>query len=342
MDQAAEQSVEPGGSVDLPQRLCDEIKTFARRLPELTYHEVLGIERDAEADEVRRAFFERSKTFHPDRYFTKQLGAYEPLLHEIYKRVVAAHEVLRDEKLRKDYEATLRAEPSFRIGKPSKHLGLPGAESPPAPGPEQGTESDAPTTGAGRSLRSRQGLRNRHSVLVDLQARLEVSRRKARSHFLDAQREIEKEDFVRAASLVRLALAFDPREREYHEALADVVPRANADAAQAARDRGEMLLSREKHDEALGFLEEAFRLVPTDGGLAHTISRILLAKDEAERGLDFARLAVELDEKSAEYRKGLGMILADRGERAEARKELQRAWELDPMDKDVRKALSVL
>jgi tetratricopeptide (TPR) repeat protein len=250
--------------------------------------------------------------------------------------------VLRDEKMRKDYEATLRAEPSFRIGKPSKHLGLPGAEKPAAAGPTDAQESEAPTTGTGRSLRSRQGLRSRHTVLADLQARLEVSRRKARSHFLDAQRELEKEDFVRAASLVRMALAFDPREREYHEALADVVPRANEEAARAARDRGEMLLSREKHSEALGFLEEAFRLVPTDGGLAHTISEILQTQDDAERALDFARLAVELDEKSAEYRKSLGMMLADRGERAEARKELQRAWELDPMDKDVRKALSVL
>jgi curved DNA-binding protein CbpA len=342
MDQAVEHSVEPGGDVDLSQRLCDEIKTFARQLPEMTYYEVLGIERDAEHDEVRRAFFERSKTFHPDRYFTKQLGTYEPLLHEIYKRVVAAHEVLRDAKMRKDYEATLRAEPSFRIGKPSKYLGLPGAEELAAPVPEEAPESEAPTSGAGRSLRSRRGLRSRHTVLADLQARLEVSRRKARGHFLDAKREIEKEDFVRAASLVRMALAFDPREREYHEALADVVPRANAEAAQSARDRGEMLLSREKHEEALGFLEEAFRLVPTDGALAHTISGLLLAKDDSERALDFARLAVELDEKSAEYRKSLGMLLIDRGEPVEARKELQRAWELDPMDKDVRKALSVL
>ncbi len=36
------------------------------------------------------------------------------------------------------------------------------------------------------------------------------------------------------------------------------------------------------------------------------------------------------------------MILMERGKRAEARKELTRAWEMDPMDRDIKKALSVL
>ncbi len=337
MAQVSDQTAQPSAEVELPQALCAEIKDFARQLPEMTYHEVLGVEREAEAEEIRRAFFQRSKSYHPDRYFNTRLGPYEGLLHEIYKRVVAAHEVLRDEKLRKDYEATLRAQPTFRIGRPSRYLGLPGAE--PAPEPESPPEPKR----SGRSLRDRKGLRSRDSVLMDLQVRLESSRRKARAHFTEAQRQIEKGDFVRASSLVRLALAFDPREREYHEALAEVVPQANAEAAQASRARGEMLLARGKDEEALEYLEEAFRLVPTDAGLAHTITEMLLKHESGlERAEDFARQAVELEEKSPAHRKTLGMILMQRGQHGEARKELQRAWEMDPMDKDVRKALSVL
>ncbi len=337
MAQVSDQTAQPGDEVELSQAFCAEIKDFARQLPEMTYHEVLGVERQADAEEVRRAFFQRSKSYHPDRYFNKRIGAYEGLLHEIYKHVVVAHEVLRDEKLRKDYEITLRAQPTFRIGRPSKYLGLPGAE--PAAEPEPAPEPER----AGRSLRDRKGLLSRDSILMDLQARLESSRRKARAHFTDAQREIEKGDFVRASSLVRLALAFDPREREYHEALADVVPQANAEAAQTSRAKGEMLLSRGNGEEALEYLEEAFRLVPTDAGLAHTIAEMLLKHESAlERAEGFARQAVELEEKSPMYRKTLGLILMERGQRGEARKELQRAWELDPMDKDVRKALSVL
>ena len=336
MAQVSDQT-EQTDPVDIPQSFCDQIREFARELPEMNYFEVLGIDRGALPDAVRRAFFERSKIFHPDRYFNKQLGVYDALLHEIYKRVVAAHEVLRDERLRRDYETTLRRNPSFLIGNPSRLLALPGAEK-----PDLEPEAEAPKR-PGRSLRDRVGLRSRETVLLDLETRLEGSRRKARGHFTEAQREIEKSDFVRAASLVRLALAFDPREREYHEALAEVVPQANAEAARAARARGEMLLKRGNEKEALDYLEEAFRLVPTDAELAHLISATLLEHDGAlDRATDFARQAVELEEQSAPYHKTLGLLLLERGERAEARTELQKSWQLDPLDKDVKQALSVL
>ena len=145
-----------GDNVDIPPALCAEIRDFARRLPDMNYHEVLGIERDATPDQVRSAFFARSKTFHPDRYYTKELGAYEPLLHEIYKRVVAAHEVLRDEKLRADYEKAVGKNARSPLVRPLKMLALPGAEKAPP----------APPAGGGSSLRSRSGLRSKQTVFM--------------------------------------------------------------------------------------------------------------------------------------------------------------------------------
>ena len=321
---------ESAQEVDIPKAFCGQIRDFARRLPDMTYHEVLGVPPEANDEMVRHAFFERSKTFHPDRYFNKLLGPYEGLLHEIYKRVVAAHEVLRDEHLRADYERTLREKPGFRIGVPTFLLGLPGEER--APGKPS----------AGKSLRERKGLGSRDRILMDLEIRLAASRQKARAHFDEVDSELERGNWTRAASLVRLALAFDPREPEYHQALAEILPRANAEVAETARAKGEMLLSRGDPEGALEFLEQAFRLVPTDAELAHEVAEILLNANEGERAEEFALRAVELDEKHAPYRKALGLILMKRGLAVEARKELQRAWELDPMDREVKQALAVL
>lgn len=323
-----ERSQQPAEGVDIPADLQAEIRAFAVRLPDMTYHEILGIERDADGDAVRRGFFERSKRFHPDRYFNRRLAGFEPLLHEIYKRVVAANEVLRDEKLRAEYEQALREPARPRLFSSNRVMRLPGA-----PRAERGE---------GRSLREREGLRSPHTVLRDLELRLEHSRGKGREHFDAAQQERERGDWVRAASLIRLALAFDPREPEYHEALAEVVPRANAEQAETVRARGEMLLNRGEADEALEYLEEAFRLVPTDAPLGHRIASMLLERGELKRGAEIARQAVELEERCAEYRKLLGLILVEQGLRSEGRKELTRAWELDPMDKEVKQALSVL
>ena len=89
-------------------------------------------------------------------------------------------------------------------------------------------------------------------------------------------------------------------------------------------------------------LLDAFGLVPTDPLLAHQLAEIHRKRGDGDAACEMARQAVELDEKSAEYRKTFGMILMEQGKRAEARKELTRAWEMDPMDRDVKKALSVL
>jgi len=336
-------------AVDITESLCAEIRELARRLPHMTYHELLGVPTNADADAVRRGFFERSKTYHPDRYFNKDLGPYEPLLHEIYKRVVVAHEVLRDDKLRADYEATMKARPSFRVV-PATLLRLPGAGPEPEPEPEPAPQVASQEhlierlrpAGEKGSLRDRKGLRSRDTILRDLEMRIETSRKKARGHFEQAQEQLEKGDLMRAAALVRLALAYDPREPEYHHAMADIVPRANAERATTERARGELLLVRGDEDGALEHLEEAFRLVPTDAELSHQLAGLMFKRCELDQAAEYAHQATELEEKSADYFKTLGMILMEQGKKAEARKELTRSWELDPMDRDVKKALSVL
>jgi curved DNA-binding protein CbpA len=327
-DQVGENAEQSPAPIDIPEALQARIRGLARDLPDMTYHELLGVHVEARPEDIRRGFFEMSKTFHPDRYFKRELGAYQPLIHEIYKRVVAAHEVLRDEKLRADYERTLKEKPSFRIGPPRNLLGLPGARK--------------PKTEGGRSLREREGLRSKHTILMDLQQRLETSRHKGRKHFDDAMRELESGDLIRAASLIRLALAYDPREPEYHQAMAEILPQANAEQAETARAKGEMLLRRDDVEGAIEFLEQAIQLAPMDSALAHELAGLQLGRGEVERAGELARMAVELDEKNAAYRKTFGLILKEQGDLTEARKELTRAWELDPMDRDVKEALSVL
>src|SRR5262245_25617968 len=104
---ASVEAARSSARVDLPEAFQREIRELARALPGKNYYDVLGVHREAEPAEIRDAFFERSKTFHPDRYFKKELGSYGELLNEIYKRIVAAHDVLRDPKLRGAYDRSL-------------------------------------------------------------------------------------------------------------------------------------------------------------------------------------------------------------------------------------------
>ena len=87
-------------------------------------------------------------------------------------------------------------------------------------------------------------------------------------------------------------------------------------------------------------LARAFTLVPTDAALAFRVAKIAFENQiEPERTVEFAECAVALEEESTEYRKLLGMVYKFAGRADEARRELQRVWELDPLDKEVKAAL---
>jgi tetratricopeptide (TPR) repeat protein len=334
----AVQAGQTAAGVDLPPELCAEIQEFARVLPDLDYYGVLGVERDADANQIRGAFFERSKLYHPDRYFTRNLGPFQPLLVEIYKRIVVANDVLRDPKLRRSYDDTLSPAPANAPSapRPAETTSEPLQErvAPPPPAPQRKARS-------GSSLRERKGLQSRRTILGGLERQLESGRRKARRHAQEARQQMHAGDWVRAASLARLAVAYDPREKAHHDALAEVLPRANAEQAAAARRRGEMLLVRGQTEAAIESLVEAARLSPTDAALSMRVAELIVETEgDLDQAIEFGRQAVELDEKNAEYRKKLGMIYRTAGSLTQARRELQRAWELDPMDREVKAALS--
>jgi curved DNA-binding protein CbpA len=325
---AAQNQTSSGARVDLPEAFQREVREFARALPTLDYYAVLGLPRDAEPDAIRDAFFQRSKSYHPDRYFKKELGPYGELLNEVYKRIVAAHDVLRDPKLRGAYDRSLS--PTTAESRP--------AVLPPPVAPM----SRAPTSGRGASLRSRLGLQSPGLMLVGLQRQLEQSRARARKHFEAALAQKQSGDWARAAQLVELALAFDPREKQYHDALAHILPRANSERASEVRRKAEMLLSGDRAGAA-ELLEEAAQLSPTDAELAHKLAELLAGLEGGlEKAALYAERALSLEEENLRFIKTAAEIYRKAGNPAKARKHLQRAWELDPMDKEIRQALQTL
>jgi curved DNA-binding protein CbpA len=302
-DAASKEAARNSVRVDLPDAFQREIRALAKALPGMDYYELLGVSRSAEPAEIRDAFFQRSKTFHPDRYFKKELGPYAELLNEIYKRIVAAHDVLRDTKLRGSYDRSLTT---------------PESRSAPRIAP-QAPARPASAGGKGASLRGRQGLQSPGLILVSLQKQLEQSRARARKHFEAALAQKASGDWARAAQLVELALAFDPREKQYHEELAEILPRANTDRASEVRRKAEMLLQGDRAGAA-ELLEEAVQLSPTDAELAQSFG--LLADIGADSKAATAS-AGRLGEDNLRF-KASGRCTAARDVQ-KARKHLQRA-----------------
>ncbi len=52
---------------------------------------LLGVPRGTDKRSIKRAFFERSKQFHPDRFFRKDIGPYRDRLHIVFEAISRAH-----------------------------------------------------------------------------------------------------------------------------------------------------------------------------------------------------------------------------------------------------------
>lgn len=71
-------------------------------------YDLLGVARDADAEQIRRAYVLRSKMLHPDRFDPTQQSAEWEMANEMLKELNHAYRVLRDPTERSAYDRTLQ------------------------------------------------------------------------------------------------------------------------------------------------------------------------------------------------------------------------------------------
>lgn len=81
----------------------DRLERIKKDLEGKNHFEVLGIGKNSKATDSKRAYFEFAKAFHPDKLPPNATAEVRQLTTEIFNRMSAAYEVLKDEKLRADY-----------------------------------------------------------------------------------------------------------------------------------------------------------------------------------------------------------------------------------------------
>lgn len=91
-----------------------EIVALARIMDELDYYQLLHVSPEASASEIRKAFHESSRHFHPDanRNLPDELREH---CGRISKRITEAYCVLRDTRRRKSYDAKRGESSTLRI-----------------------------------------------------------------------------------------------------------------------------------------------------------------------------------------------------------------------------------
>ncbi|HVV82973.1 MAG TPA: hypothetical protein VHE35_07820 [Kofleriaceae bacterium] len=68
---------------------------------------LLGVARGTDKRTLKRAFFERSKAFHPDRFYGRRLGSFAGRLHFVFEAITRAHADLTDGRARTEADDRL-------------------------------------------------------------------------------------------------------------------------------------------------------------------------------------------------------------------------------------------
>ncbi|NBD10962.1 tetratricopeptide repeat protein [Corallococcus sp. Z5C101001] len=330
--------------VDLEPEQKREIIDLERSLDGMDHHAVLGVPRGATAQEVKQAYYNASRRFHPDRYFGKNLGSFRARLERIFKRLTDAHNALsRQEPPRPPAAAPPQAAPPPQAARPAP-------PAPPVPGRRPTAESFAAVTPPPPAEPPPPAPEDPESEArrAERQARFARHPYMARSHKLTeliarGKAATARGDFERAYQDFNHVLGLDPKNREVASLLVDARRKHDLHRAQTEVERGQELEMRGDFSGAQAAYKLAVSLNGDHPEASYQAARVgrELAQDPQEvRAL--AQRAVELKPGRADYQLLLAQVLLVAGQKKQAKHHFEEAVRLDPDNAEARAALKKL
>jgi curved DNA-binding protein CbpA len=159
------------------------------------YYAILGVEEQANPDDIRKAYLKLAKRLHPDRFPNdpeKKAAAQQE-----FARVTRAHEVLGDAKQREEYDAIrilTRSRAALETGGP----------------------------GAAAALAASGGISQTIATAAQEQSVRDSKESWAAKHSQRASECMERKRFQEAETAVKEAIRLDPNKVKYHCQLAEI------------------------------------------------------------------------------------------------------------------------
>jgi len=103
-----------------PNAMREEIEAKARDVETETLFQVLGVPETATRDQIKNAYFEAAKRYHPDRLGSLGLEALRSETEKIFRRVSEAYGILFDDQRRDEYKRNM-SKPAAEKESPEAH-----------------------------------------------------------------------------------------------------------------------------------------------------------------------------------------------------------------------------
>ena len=300
--------------VELEDARKREVLKLEARLATDDYFALLGVPVRAPAVECKKAYYELTKRFHPDRFFGKNLGSYKDRIDRVFKKLTEAQAVLTDPNKRAVYLA--------------QHQELVPSTAP---------VGRQPTPMEARRVAERRARLARHPYLAKQGRMIDL--------VTSGKENLEAGDFGKASTDLSHAAQLEPKNREVLELLSRA--KKGADKQRAENEFKDAVALEKAGDlaAAVSRAKTAVTLDPDNADYSHRAARLILGQgagaDLKEAGR-LARRASELAPRNVEYHLTFARILSRAGLEKNAAREYEAVLKLDPQNETAKEQMKKL
>ena len=343
--------------LDLSPKECTLIEQMHRAIESGSHYNLLGVPEDADAKQIRQAYYDLSRHWHPDRFFRREVGEYAAKIEAIFSAITRAYQTLSNDRKRDQYDqermekktsqgpsssrrrrgrrSTQPAESDI-IDTPIEALDVDANEDE-APADDGDEDSDAtadkPVSKPRKRVRRRASrltprarTKYRKQLMSKVRQDVVENIRRAKIYYDAGQKDLEDGQPLKAESSLYLAVKLDPRNRTYRSLLNEAHQQSLQIRAQQFMNAAESAESFQNIQEAMYNYRKAVEYKSQDGQVYYRLAQLIrrFEKDTRE-ALKHLRVAVQCTPDNAEFRIALAEVYAELDLGLNARREYQEA-----------------
>jgi len=105
---AAAAPAAPVEAAPRPQEIR-EVLAFKEALAQKNFYQVLDVPRSASDEDIKKAYFQMARRFHPDRFERKAVAEYKAQIDDVFDAITSAYRVLSSKDKRHEYDREIAA-----------------------------------------------------------------------------------------------------------------------------------------------------------------------------------------------------------------------------------------
>ncbi|MCK6530539.1 MAG: DnaJ domain-containing protein [Polyangiaceae bacterium] len=329
-------AADDGAGGDLSPEERADVDAAYEGIERKSAYAVLGVPRDADVKDIKKAYYALSKEFHPDKYYRRDLGVYKERLEQVFGRVTESYRLLSDADARRAYDEKTFGAPAGDAVRPS----LATREVDFVPSRGRGRAA-APANPA--AVLAPKVAKAPPAFIARFQKQVAERIHKAKGEFESGMRAFEQQQYGVAAGHFQLAMTLDERNERAKEMFRKAQDADRNSRAEEFFRQARTFLTQEAYKEAASWMQKAVDCRPSRGKYYNELGKLIWQHTvQQHAAIDLLRRAVEVEGGRMEYVLDLARAYEEVGMPSNAVRAFERVAQLDPRNAEAAKALKRL